>query len=309
MDPARRLLGTFLPALLLTVSAPHDVARAASPAVDLATTVVTSHVHDADSHYPLTVVGLAPGQTARINVTNSPHPQGAAPPAAIDVELMFHDSRGGLIVDRNGRAAQTTVSIAPHRSASLELNGTSVAAPGGRVTIIPCIKVVSAGGGSLAIPSFEIYNTLLRTTTILTSGALRGFDPQPDPPSEVAFGNVSLTRGVTARLYVLNDQSSSEPVTVEITFHDDEENLLVDRIGQPARQVVTLDPGHTEFVDLNGNDLAAFGRRVGIVPCVKVLPSASGAHVSLALETFVNLTRQTLTLTNWHQPPDPAIPR
>jgi hypothetical protein len=309
MNPARRLLGVLLPALVLTSPAPHDVASAASAAADLAATAVTRHVHDADSHYPLTVVGLTPGQTARINVTNSPHPQGTEPPGPLEVELMFHDSRGGIIVDRTGRAAHATFVIDPHRSASLELNGSSVAAAGGRVTIQPCVKVVSAAAGSLAMPTFEMYNTLLRTTTILTSGALRGFDPQPDPPSEGAFGQVGLTRGVTARLHVLNDHSSSEPVTVEITFHDDEEQLFVDRTGRPARHVVTLDPGHTEFMDLNGNDIAAFGRRVGIQPCIKVMRGASGAHVSLALETFVNLTQQTLTLTNWHQPPDPAIPR
>ena len=273
--------------------------------------------HDDLSHAPLTVVGLAPGQTARISVTNSPNPRSAEPMLPIVVEMMFHDSRGELIVDRAGRPALRTVTIEPHESKSFELNGNQIAAPGSRVEIQPCIKVVSIGGGSLAVPTFEMYNNFLRATTILSSGILKGFDPQPDPPAppEVAFGAVGLTQGVTARLYVLNNAREPGrtpdppgPVTVEITFHDNNGNLFADRAGRAARKVVTIDPNHVDFLDLNGSDIAAGGSRVGIVPCIKVLGSSPGAHVALVLETFVNFTQQALTLANWSHPPEPVAP-
>lgn len=265
-------------------------------------------------HAPLTIVGLARGQTARISVTNSPNPRSSEPPMPILVEMMFHDSNDNIIVDRAGRPAQRTAVINPHRSESLELNGNNIAAPGSRVGITPCFRVLSIGGGSLAIPTFEMYNNLLRTTTVLTAGTLRGFDPQPDPPAppEVSFGTMELTRGVTARLYVLNEAMEGQsttpagPITVEITFHDNNGNPFFDRFGREVRKVVTIDPCWFNFLELNGNDIAAPGARVGIIPCLKVLSGSPGSRVAMALETYVNVTQQTLTLANWQQPPEPV---
>lgn len=268
-------------------------------------------------HLPLTIVGLTRGQTARINVTNSPDPNSTNPPEPVTVEMCFHDGNGNIIVDRAGRLAQRTVTINPHHSESLELNGNNLAAPGSRVTIIPCLKVLNIGGGSLAIPTFEMYNNLLRTTTVLISGSLRGFDPQPDPPvpSEAAFGAVGMTQGVTARLYVLNDapdptrtEEPMGPITVEITFHDTEGNIFVDRTGREARKIVTIDPNHADFLDLNGNDIAAPGARVGIQPCIKVLSGSPGSRVALTLETYINFNGQTLLLANWQNPTGPIAP-
>lgn len=279
-----------------------------------ATTAGAARAHDDLTHAPLTVVGLAQGQTGRISVTNSPNPRSAEPMQPIVVEMMFHDSRGEVIVDRAGRPAVRTFTIEPHQSKSFELNGNNVPALGSRVIIQPCVRVVSIGGGSLAVPTFEMYNNFVRATTILSSGILKGFDPQPDPPvpPEVAFGAVGLTQGVTARLYVLNNARepgrTPDPVTIEITFHDNDGNHFVDRAGREARKVVTIDPNHVEFLDLNGNDIAAVGSRVGIVPCIKVLGSSPGAHVALALETFVNFTQHTLTLANWSHPPEIVAP-
>src|SRR5678815_2415140 len=55
------------------------------------------HDDEVGKHLPLSVVGLIPGQTARISVTNSPNPGSTNPPGAITVELCFHDSNGNLI--------------------------------------------------------------------------------------------------------------------------------------------------------------------------------------------------------------------
>lgn len=267
-------------------------------------------LHDeVGKHLPLSVVGITPGQTARINVTNSPDPGNTNPPGPITVELCFHDSNGNLIVDLSGRVAQRTVTIDPHNFESLELNANNLVVSGGsRVTIIPCLKILSIREGSLAIPTFEIYNNFLRTTIVLSEGTLRGFDPQPDPPvaPEVSFGSVGLTLGVTARLHVLNDPpdttratSAAEPITVEITFHDTRGNTFVDRQGREARKIVTLDPGSTNFLELNGSDIASAGGRVGIIPCIKVLRGSPGFRIAMTMETFINLTGQTLVLANW----------
>src|SRR6185295_19860798 len=57
-------------------------------------------------HRPLASVGLTAGQTARINVVNSPDPNSQNPPEPVTVELCFHDSNGDLILDRSRRPVQ-----------------------------------------------------------------------------------------------------------------------------------------------------------------------------------------------------------
>src|SRR5688572_33119663 len=96
----------------------------------------------------LGTLGITQGQTARINVVNSPNPKNAIPPLPITVEMSFHDSRGNPIVDRSGVPVQKTVIINPHHGDFLDLNGNLVAPPGGRVVIVPCIKVMRISEGS-----------------------------------------------------------------------------------------------------------------------------------------------------------------
>lgn len=173
---------------------------------------------------------------------------------------------------------------------------------------------MSIGPGSLAVPTFEMYNTMLGTTTVLTAGTLRGFDPQPDPPApaEVSFGAMQLTTGVSARLYVVNEaweedpENPPGPITVEISFHDNAGSPFFDRNGREVRRVATVDPRFVAFLELNGNDIAAVGARVGIQPCIKVLAGGRGSRLAMTLETHVNLTGHTLTLANWQEPGTPA---
>lgn len=264
-------------------------------------------------HLPLATVGVTLGQTARINVVNSPDPNNPAPPEPIIVEMCFHDTNGDLILDRSRRPVQTTVTIDPHHGDFLDLNGNLVAGPGGRVVVIPCVRILKISDGSLAVPTFEIFNNLLKTTFVLNLGTARGFDPQPDPPAEVAFGLVGITQGVTARLYVLNAQNPRgenlpAAITVEMEFHDANANILVDRTGRQARKIVALNPNQADFLELNGNDLAAFGGRVGIVPCIKVLSGSPGSLVVPTFEMYINFTKQTLLLGNFTNSPDPGAP-
>src|SRR5262249_19888035 len=78
----------------------------------------------------LATVGITFGQTARINVVNSPDPNSAVPPSPITVEMCFHDSNGDLILDRFRNPVQKSATIDPHHGDSLDLNGGLVSGPG-----------------------------------------------------------------------------------------------------------------------------------------------------------------------------------
>jgi hypothetical protein len=273
----------------------------------------TSAFDDEGVHRPLAAVGITQGQTARINVVNSPDPQSANPPSAISVEMCFHDSNGDLILDRSRRPVQKSAIIDPHHAVSLDLIGGLVAAPGSRVLIIPCVRILRIADGSIAVPTLELYNNLVKTTSILSPGIARGFDPQPDPPApEVAFGMVGVTQGQTVRLYVNNALNparaeSPAPVTVEITLHDANHEIFVDRRGRPAQKVVTLNPNQVDFLELNGNDIADLASPVGIIPCVKVLRGSSSSLVVPTFEMYGNFTQQTLLLSNFVGDPNAPV--
>lgn len=267
------------------------------------------------AHLPLATMGITLGQTARINVVNSPDPNNPNPPQPLTVEMCFHDRNNNPILDRFGRPVQKTATIDPHHGDFLDLNGNLVASPGSRAGITPCVRVLSISEGTLAVPTLELYNNLLKTTFVLSPGTARGFDPQPDPPGlpEVAFGLVGITPGVTARLYVHNSENPNstarhEPITVEIEFHDARGNVFLDRRGRETRKIVILNPNQAEFLELNGNDIAALGSRVGVIPCIKVLGGSASSRVTPTFEMYVNLTQQTLLLGNFSCPSDPSTP-
>jgi hypothetical protein len=204
----------------------------------------TTPMHDEIDaiHQPLATVGVAFGQTARINVVNAPDPNSSVPPGPITVEICFHDTNGQLIFDRSMRPVQKTATIDTHQGDFLDLNANLVARPGSRVVIIPCVRILRISEGALAIPTLELFNNLVKTTLVLSPGTARGFDPQPDPPvnAELAFGLVGITQGVTARLYVLNAESPDgvappNPITVELEINDAGGNPILDRTGRPVR--------------------------------------------------------------------------
>jgi hypothetical protein len=295
-----------------------NLINASGPALtnkELPALATTPQEESGPVHRPLATVGITSGQTARVNVVSSPDPNSSIPPGPVTVEMCFHDTNGDLVLDRSGRAVQKSVTIDPHHGDFLDLNGNLVGGPGGRVVIIPCIRILRISEGTLAVPTLEIFNNLLKTTFVLSPGTARGFDPQPDPPvpPELAFGLVGITQGVTARLYVLNAQNPNslnppDPVTVEITFHDTNGSVFVDRAGRQTRKIVTLDPNHADFLELNGSDVAALGARVGIIPCVKVLRGSASSLVAPTFEMYINFTQQTLLLSNVGDPHDPVAP-
>lgn len=264
--------------------------------------------------FPLAIVAITGGQSARINVVNAANPERTEPPGPITVEMAFHDQDHQPITDRHGRPVEKTVIIDPDRADFLELNGNWVAARGDWVTIVPCVRILSGGEASRVVPSFELYQNRAEFTRVLAAGALARFDsaPESSPLPELSFGALGLTEQASARLYVLlnppdpvRTNSPPDPVTVEITFHDAEGLPVVDRNGNEARKLVTLDPDQVDFLDLNGADLVAPGERITIIPCIRVVRGAPGVHVSAMLGLHRNDAPQTLLLIS---PPEPVIP-
>lgn len=269
-------------------------------------------------HLPLATVGITSGQTACISVVNSPDPASRVPPDTCLVEMCFHDSKGNLILDRSGLPVRKTVAIEPHHGDHLDLSANLVTGPGARVLIIPCLRILRISEGTLAVPTVELVNNLLKMTTVLSPGTARGFDPQPDPPAiaEIAFGLVGITSGTSARLYVLNAQKPDsrempEPVTLELEFHDANGISFVDRWGNKTTKTITLAPDQADFLEINGNDIAAIGARVGIIPCLKVLRGSPGTLVVPTFEMYASLTLQTQLLSNFvgdpHLPVTPTV--
>jgi len=62
------------------------------------------------------------------------------------------------------------------------------------------------------------------------------------------------------------------------------------------------------FLELSGNDIAAVGVRVGIIPCVKVLRGSPASLVVPVLEIYIKLTQQTLLLSNLGNPVESGAP-
>ena len=265
-------------------------------------------------HLPLASVGITLGQTARINVVNSPEPTSSARPEPMIVEMCFHDANGNLVLDRARRPVLRTATIDPHHGESLDLNGNLVGGFAGRVVIVPCVRVLRVSEGSRPVATVEIFNNLLKTSFVLNPGVARGFDPQPDPPvaPEIAFGMVGVTEGITARLYLINAKNpdNTEPpaaVSVEMEIHDADGNEFLDRRGRPVRKTVSIEPDHSVFLELNGNDVAVPGSKVGIIPCFKILNGARGSLVVPTFEMYINITQQTLLLGNFVSDPHAPV--
>src|SRR6185369_8589557 len=192
---------------------------------------------------PLTVVGITVGQTARISVRHWVNPDSTFPPDPCMVVMEYHDPAGRLLTDRSGRPFQRTVNINPGRGAFLDLNGNEVTAGGVRVTLIPCIKILSLPAGSRAVPTFEVYVNETKKSQHLSPGVIRGFNPQPDPPGD--FGIVGVTSGQTIRINAIhvedpNSEFPPGPCRVELTFHNADGRPYTDRAGRPIMKIVDL---------------------------------------------------------------------
>jgi hypothetical protein len=253
---------------------------------------------------PLTVVGITIGQTARISVRHWVNPDLPPPTDPFTVVMEYHDTAGRLLTDRSGRVFQRTVTINPGRGAFLDLNGNEFGS--GRLTIIPCIKVLSLPAGSRAVPTFEVYSNDTKKSQHLSPGVIRGFNPQPDPPGD--FGIVGVTAGQTIRINAVhvedpNSELPPGPCRVELTFHNADGRPYTDRAGRPITKIVDLQPGQiADSLDFNLSDFITVpGIRITVVPCIKIHSVTEGSLVGASVEVFNNDTLKTMAHANWIQ--------
>jgi hypothetical protein len=153
------------------------------------------------------MIGLAEGQTARLNAVNvralAPPDGDTAPPDAdrvCGVELAFLDADGSVLVGRDGSQFRVTVRLAAGHSAFLDLDARALLDPGdqpapgalvdpgdrpARVPIRALVRTTRACLGSIdnpdIMPSLELFDTATgRTSSFVEPGSTR-FIKEVDP--------------------------------------------------------------------------------------------------------------------------------
>jgi len=119
--------------------------------------------------------GIAFGQTARVTVLNSGEKRG------IIINGKFVDDQGRTLA-----GTQEPQLIPPGRFVSFDLEGDSMGRARDRFGRVQALAVVTAIGNpnekNLQV-SVEVFdNATGRTTTFISAGVIKGFNPQPDPP-------------------------------------------------------------------------------------------------------------------------------
>jgi hypothetical protein len=122
------------------------------------------------------------------------------------------------------------------------------------------------------------------------------------------FGIQGITRGQTARLNVVNVSSADDPLYppdpchVTMWFVDADGNQLLNIAGQPVRRDLTLEPGHTAFLQINGDNLIPRDQvRLTFRPVVSVTPPDPNIPPDPCiptLEVINNTTGHTSLLVN-----------
>src|ERR1700683_1216962 len=129
----------------------HTLTSTLSVFFVLATSSVTQ-AQPGPTNFPM--VGITRGQTLVLNVV-------AFPPSPCAAQLAFQNSSGGPV------GPTQTVILAPGQSASLPLNGNSVATTiGQRVELLPTV-LLSPTVANSCVASAEVIDNLLGVTMVL----------------------------------------------------------------------------------------------------------------------------------------------
>jgi hypothetical protein len=136
------------------------------------------------------MVGLAQGQTIRINVVNLGG-------IISSVRLNFRDADGQLLRRSDGSIVQHSVNLEPGRATSLDLNYDELPPSPIRLQLRAVVRFAPPGTESESggfertqpvhddfVTTVEVFdNATGRTQVAFTDPAvLKGFNPQPDPP-------------------------------------------------------------------------------------------------------------------------------
>jgi hypothetical protein len=120
-------------------------------------------------------IGIASGQTARLNALNSAENRGFI------IDWRFLDTQGRILAQ--SREPQL---IPPGQMRSFDLNADEVNATRdtfGRVGVIAIIRTLGGPDTKNLHTSLEVFdNATGKTTVFVPPTLIKGFNPQPDPP-------------------------------------------------------------------------------------------------------------------------------
>ena len=101
---------------------------------------------------------------------------------------------------------------------------------------------------------------LVALASLVSLGVFRGTqrahaqDVAPPIPDRVSFGMVGITRNQTARLNVTN-AGETRGMVINFRLVDSNGEVLRRRDGQPVERTMTLEPGHSAFLQFNADNL------------------------------------------------------
>jgi hypothetical protein len=225
------------------------------------------------------MIGITRGQTLQINLV-------AFPPDPCFAQLGFQTSSGNPV------GTTTAVTLQPGESASLAINGNSLASAfGQRVQVLPTVVPV-AGIANGCQASTEIFDNVLGITSVLVPGAV-GYPPGP------ALGMLGVTGLETVRLNVV--AYPPDPCVGQISFLNSNGALVGN-----ALMNVNLGPGQATFLDLPGSTLVSkLGQRAEVRPVVTPsLASTAPNSCVLSAEVYID----GLGTTSSYYPPGPCDP-
>jgi hypothetical protein len=152
--------------------------------------------------------------------------------------------------------------------------------------------------------------TVAATAAVCTMIRVRAQDETHFLPV-AQFGILGITRGQTARINVANVSSPDNPLlppdpcSVTLSFVDADGVVLLNNAGQPVRREVTLQPGHSTFLQINGDNLVPRDQvRLTVRPLLTVMVSDSTIPPDPCmptLEVINNTTGHTSLLSNGAQ--------
>ena len=139
-------------------------------------------------------VGITSGQTLRVSVANTILPNDTdLPPGPTRVVITFRGLNGQLLRTRGGDVIRRTVDLERGDAAFLDLDYDALPPGPSRVQARPVVTVqpppvndTNAIPYDSAVISVEVINNANGRTQFVaftTPASIRGFNPQPDPPS------------------------------------------------------------------------------------------------------------------------------
>ncbi len=242
----------------------------------------------ADPFKAYSTIGLATGETMRLDVVNVGGTNGF-PPDPCNVQMGFINAAGVLLKVANGtvqpgHAAFITLTFA-------EATATATTAPT-RVNIRPALNTSALPPGPCRmVSSAEVFDAVQGRTHLY---AVPAEPAQPQgPPTSPIFGITALTALDALRFNVTNITGSNgvppDPCNVQMGF--------VNGLGESVKTVSgTIAPGHTAFVTVDYAEAAAIvgstnGARLNVGPLVTIPPGP--CRVSASAELLDATTGET----------------